>query len=166
MKIALHDNALSVRGTTVALYDYAYWLKHLYGIECIILYNKAHRVNNHAVKDKFLAEFEVFGYNNISEINSIISREECDYFFMIKGGEYDGVISNSCKNLVMAVSAHISKDNIHGDKFFVCSKWLSKVKGIDYVPHMISLPDVEGDMREDRDLSNMIEQYFYLLVLI
>ena len=152
MKIALHDNALSLRGTTVALYDYAYWLKHLYNIECIILYNQNHRVNNEAVKHKFTAEFELFGYNNVNEIDSILSRENCDSFFMIKGGEYDGVISNVCKNLVMAVSAHISTNNIHGDKFFVCSKWLKDVKGIDYVPHMISLPEVEGDMRNELNI--------------
>ena len=27
MKIALHDNSLSLRGTTVAIYDWAFWLR-------------------------------------------------------------------------------------------------------------------------------------------
>ncbi len=152
MKIALHDNGLGLRGTTIAIYDYAYWLKHLYNMECIIIYNQNHISNNQDVFDKFTKEFEIFKYNNKNEIDSILSKESCDYFFTIKSGQRDGVISNVCKNLVMAVSAHISKNDIHGDKFFVCSKWLSELKDIDYVPHMISLPDVDGDMREELNI--------------
>jgi len=49
----------------------------------------------------------------------------------------------------MAVSANISRHNIHGDKYHVCSPWLSKITGIDYVPHMINLPDNEDNLRED-----------------
>jgi hypothetical protein len=146
MKIALHDNAISVRGTTVAIYDYAYYLKHLYKIDCIILYDKKYTQNNDDVYDKFSKEFVIYGYENVSEIDSILIDEKCDYFFMIKGGKQDGIISNVCKNLVMAVSSNITKNDIHGDKYFMCSRWLSKIRGIDYVPHMINLPEVDGDL--------------------
>ncbi len=149
MKIALHDNILSIRGTTVALYDYAYYLKYLYGYECIIIYNKNYKENDEGVKLKMLKEFNVFGYFDKSEIDKILIDEKCDYFFTIKGGKYDGVISTVCKNLIMAVSANISRSDIHGDKYFVCSPWLSKITGIDYVPHMINLPDVDGDLRSE-----------------
>jgi hypothetical protein len=152
MKIGLHDNGLGLRGTTVALYDYAYYLKYYYNIECVILYNIRHSSNNMDVVNKFLKEFQVFSYSNIDEIDIILSRENCDCFFMIKSGEYDGVISKICTNLVMAVSANISKKDIHGDKYFVCSKWLSELTGIDYVPHMINLPNVNSDMREELNI--------------
>lgn len=149
MKIALHDNSISVRGTTVAIYDYAYYLKYLYNIECIILYDKKYSQNDINVFNKFSKEFKIYGYSHNSEIDEILINEKCDYFFMIKGGRYDGIISKVCKNLVMAVSSNISKNDKHGDKYYVCSPWLSKITGIDYVPHMINLPEVEGDLRNE-----------------
>lgn len=153
MKIALHDNILSIRGTTVALFDYAYYLKHKYNFECIILYNESSIENSEDVKNKMLKEFKVFPYTDKRQIDDILTKEKCDYFFAIKGGKYDGVISSVCKNLIMAVSAQISKSDIHGDRYFVCSPWLSKITGIDYVPHMINLPEVEEDLREELKIS-------------
>lgn len=152
MKIALHDNSISVRGTTVAIYDYAYYLKYLYNIECIILYDKKYPQNDINVFNKFSKEFKIYGYSNSSEIDKILIDEKCDFFFMIKGGRYDGIISNVCKNLVMAVSSNISKSDKHGDKYFVCSPFLSKVVGIDFVPHMINLPEVEGNLRNELNI--------------
>ena len=152
MKIALHDNSISVRGTTVAIYDYAYYLKYLYNIECIILYDKKYPQNDINVFNKFSKEFKIYGYSNSSEIDKILIDEKCDCFFMIKGGRYDGIISNVCKNLVMAVSSNISKSDSHGDKYFVCSSFLSKVVGIDFVPHMINLPEVDGDLRNELNI--------------
>lgn len=152
MKIALHDNSISVRGTTIAIYDYAYYLKYLHNIECIILYDKKYPQNDINVYNKFSNEFKIYGYSDNSEIDKILVDEKCDYFFMIKGGKYDGIISNVCKNLVMAVSSNISKNDIHGDKYFVCSPFLTKKTGIDFVPHMINLPEVEGNLRSELNI--------------
>jgi hypothetical protein len=152
MKIAIHDNSISVRGTTVAIYDYAYYLKYFYNIECIILYDNNYPQNDINVFNKFSKEFKIYGYSDRSEIDKILIEEKCDYFFMIKGGKYDGIISNVCKNLVMAVSSNISKSDTHGDKYFVCSPFLSKVVGIDFVPHMINLPEVDGDLRNELNI--------------
>lgn len=149
MKIALHDNCICVRGTTVAIYDYAYYLKTIYGYDCIILYNQSRPENDSKVYAKFAKHFSLFSYNSVSEIDDILIREKCDRFFMIKGGQPDGVISSVCKNLVMAISSHVKPEHKHGDKFYVCSKWLKNLTGIDYVPHMINLPDVEGNLREE-----------------
>jgi hypothetical protein len=152
MKIAIHDNSISVRGTTVAIYDYAYYLKYFYNTECIILYDNNYPQNDINVFNKFSKEFKIYGYSDRSEIDKILIEEKCDYFFMIKGGKYDGIISNVCKNLVMAVSSNISKSDTHGDKYFVCSPFLSKVVGIDFVPHMINLPEVDGDFRNELNI--------------
>lgn len=151
-KIALHDNIMSIRGTTVALYDYAYYLHKIYGYECIIMYDKKWDSHSQEVIEKFEKLFKVYGYDNPSQIDEILEREGCDYFFVIKGGGHDGVISNRCKNLIMAVSGHISKNDLHGDKYFVCSEFLSGLTGLDYVPHMINLPDVDGDLRSELNI--------------
>lgn len=153
-KIALHDNILSVRGTTVAVYDYAFYLKEKFDFECIILYNLNYNMNNEDVKQKFSKHFKVFGYRNNDEIDKILTENQVDYFFAIKSGQKDGVISKVCKNLIMAVSSRVTKNDVHGDKFFVCSPWLSKVTGIDYVPHMINLPDETTNLRKELNIPN------------
>lgn len=157
MKIALHDNSLSIRGTTVALYDYAEYLTNKFSYECIIMYNTKSNSNDFNVINNKFSKFKVIGYDSIHEIDKYLIEDKCDYFFAIKSGQFDGVISNVCKNLIMAVSSNINKSDIHGDKYFVCSPWLSKITGIDYVPHMINLPNTDLDLREELNIpSNAI----------
>ena len=62
MKIAFHDNSISLRGTTVALYDYAYYTRKILGNESIILYDKTHPSNNEKVYKKFSEEFNHFKF--------------------------------------------------------------------------------------------------------
>ena len=42
MKIAFHDNCLSLRGTTVAIYDWAYWTRHYLDVDPVIMYDESH----------------------------------------------------------------------------------------------------------------------------
>lgn len=153
MKIAFHDNSLSLRGTTVALYDYAYYTRKYLGNESIILYNKNHSANSLDVYNKFSKEFKVFGYDNVSQIDQILLEEDCDYFFMEKSGKPDGVLSNVCKNLVHAISI-CNKNDIHGDKFAMGSEWLSKITNyeIPYVPYIVNLPNHNDNMREELNI--------------
>ena len=150
MKIAFHDNALSLRGTTVAIYDWAYWTRHYLGVDPIIMYNSKNQFNDEGVIEKFSKEFPVFSYDDNFEIDTMLSKNNCDAFFMEKGGKPDGIISTVAKNLVNAISI-CSVSDIHGDVYAMGSKWLSKITDyqIPYVPYMVHLPDVEGDMREE-----------------
>jgi len=151
MKIAFHDNSLSLRGTTTAIYDWAYWTRHYLEIEPIVMYNINHPANNQDVLKKFKKEFLVFDYSNNSQIDYILEKNKCDYFFMMKGGSNDGVISTNCKNLVSATSSAWKREWIHGDVYAMCSEWLSKLTDftVPCVPHIVYLPDVETDMREE-----------------
>ena len=154
MKIALHDNSLSVRGTSVALYDYAEYLTINYGYDCIIMYNRTSSTNDLNVINMKFNKYKVVGYDTVSDIDVHLLENKCDYFFAIKSGKFDGVVSKVCKNLIMAVSNDINKNDIHGDRYFVCSPWLSKITGIDYVPHMINLPDINSDLRQELFIPN------------
>ena len=148
MKIALHDNSLSLRGTTVAIYDWAFWLREYLELQPIIMYDLHHPANDSDVVKKFENQFPVFGYSDKSEIDQILDKNKCDYFFMEKGGKPDGIISNVCKNLVNAISV-CDESHIHGDIFAMGSKWLSKITDykIPYVPYIVHLPEVEDNMR-------------------
>ena len=149
MKIAFHDNCLSVRGTTVAIFNYAYWTRNYLNIEPIIVYNKSLFTNDNYGLTKCSSEFSVFGYDSPKQIDNILSNQKCDALFAIKGGKYDGVISNNIKNLICAVSSNCSKDDIHGDIFAMGSDWLSKITGIPSVPHIVHLPNNNLDMRDE-----------------
>ena len=150
MKIAFHDNSLSLRGTTVAIYDWAYWTRHYLGVDPIIMYDTKHPANSGDVIEKFKKEFPVFGYDKKSQIDEILSKNNCEFFLMEKGGKPDGVISTVSKNLVNAISV-CSVSDIHGDVYAMGSKWLSKITNyeIPYVPYMVDLPDINEDMREE-----------------
>jgi hypothetical protein len=150
MKIAFHDNSLSLRGTTVAIYDWAFWLREYLELEPIIMYDTQHPANNNGVVNKFQKQFPVFGYSNVSQIDEILEKNECDFFFMEKSGKPDGVISTVCKNLVNAISV-CDESHIHGDVFAMGSKWLSKITNykIPYVPYIVNLPDEQENMRNE-----------------
>jgi len=117
MRIAFHDNSLTLRGTTVALYDYAYWTREYLNIEPIILHNSTYNGNDESVIGKFKKEFSVFSYTEKSEIDTILSKNHCDSFFAIKGGSSDGIVAKECKNLINAVSGHWQSNWIHGDVY-------------------------------------------------
>lgn len=151
MKIAFHDNSLSLRGTTVAIYDWAYWTREYLNVDPIIMYPSTHPANSIDVLEKFEKEFPVFSYDNNNEIDDILTKNECEYFLMEKGGAPDGVISSVSKNLVNAISGNWNSDWIHGDVYAMGSKWLSKITNytVPYVPYIVHVPEVESDMREE-----------------
>jgi hypothetical protein len=155
MKIAFHDNALSLFGTTVAIYNWAYWARELLQIEPIILYNSRHSANNETVIEKFKNTFNgnVFHYDHVSQIDNILLDNACDYFFMEKGGRPDGVISTVCKNLVNAI-AICSMNDVHGDVFATGSRWLSSLVDhkIPYVPYIVHLPAGEENLRKELNI--------------
>ena len=156
MKIAFHDNQLCLRGTTIALFDNAYWGRYYLDIEPIIVYPKVSYYNDVRVLPKFQEEFQVFSYSGLDELNKIIETEECDYLFAIKGGnnpEEAKIVSRSCPTLINAVAV-CNKSHVHGDRFAMCSKWLSSLTNfeIPYVPHMVWLPDINEDLREELNI--------------
>jgi hypothetical protein len=140
-----------LRGTTVAIYDWAYWTRHYLGIEPIIMFDVNHSANDSGVIEKFESEFSVFGYSNLSQIDTILEKNNCDAFLMEKGGEPDGVLSSVCKNLINAISGNWKSEWVHGDVYAMGSKWLSKITDykIPYVPYMVYLPNTDENMRNE-----------------
>jgi len=71
VKIAFWDNCLCERGTTVALYDYAYYNKYLLNNESIIMYNTTRPENDYDVIEKIKKEFDVYGVLNFMYVDDI-----------------------------------------------------------------------------------------------
>ena len=148
MKVIFHENQLSYRGTSVALYDYADFNEKILGNESIILYDISNENSNDSAIKKFENRFKVLSYNDHSEINEIVAVENADVFYAIKSGERDDVVAKGVKNCIHVV---FKVNQPHGDVYAYVSKWLRDEvnKAAPYVPHIIHLPETTVDMRQE-----------------
>lgn len=145
--IIFHDNHLGERGTTIALYDYAYYAREYLNINPIITYNLLENNNKHVIS-KFKKQFEILGYQNFKEVQTMVDKKNIENFYAIKFGNIDNTIVKNCRNLIHSVfTSDISQ--IHGDVYGVISEWLSMKSKyrIPYIPHMINLPNHMDDYK-------------------
>jgi hypothetical protein len=150
LKIAFWDNSLCERGTTVALYDYAYYNKKLLNNQSIILYNNTKIENNQNVIDKFKREFDVFSVSNFNEVDTILKEQQCDIFYIIKAGSYDNQVSNIIKTVVHCV---FNCDEEHGNVYASIAPWVKNNNGrYPFVPHIMSLPYSNENMRQELNI--------------
>ena len=154
MKLMLHDNNLNVRGTSTAVYDYAINLKNSHNIECCISYDKNDRINDIRIINKFKKEFDVLWYDKFEEVDTFIKQNNIEGLYLLKSGSPDGKISKIVPNFIHAVFPIEDKSSIHGERYAFVSEWLSEEynnrnkDNIPYVPHMLDLPEEEGDYRD------------------
>ena len=144
--LAFWDNCLGERGTTVSLYDYAYYNKHLLQNSSFIFYDKNNSGNNLDVINKFEKEFPVFAVEDFTEVDEILSKERIEYIYIIKSGERDSRISSVAKNCIHCV---FNCHQPHGDVYSSIAPWVQGNNGqYPVVPHMINLPKHENNLRE------------------
>jgi hypothetical protein len=158
MKIAFHSNQLGIRGTEVALYDYALGNIEILNNESIIISPANSDLQS---LDKFKEKFKVYLYNDFSEVEGIIEKENVDAIYYIKSGENDGKLVTNAKNLVHAVFKHKEP---HGEVYAYVSKWLSDEMSngeLPYVPHMVNLPKHKLNYRDDFNLSSEVVVGWY-----
>ena len=148
MKIGFHTNGLSLRGTEIALYDYANHNQVTLGNESIVFYRKNNLVIP-SILEKFSKQFKLCPYDGQKELNQLIEQEKIDLTYFIKSGERDDAICQSSPTLIHAVFP-TKPEEFHGDKYAFVSQWLSKEcsnNRIPFVPHMIELPNINSDLR-------------------
>lgn len=148
--IIFHDNNLTVRGTSVALYNYADYNERILGNKSIIMARPDDYTN--VAKKKFTDRFECnFSWFNGVDTLNYAKSVGADYFYTIKAGTPDdGVLLTEIPTLVHAVFCN---NTPHGHKYAYVSDWLAKDQGYNpethSVPHMIEkLPDPPYDLRE------------------
>ena len=150
MKLVFHSNQLGIRGSEVALYDYAFFNRTFLRNESVIAYDAKSPENRADVIAKFAAQFPLIPYSEFSELETAAERMGCERAYFIKWGQRDGKITTRIPSLVHAVfPTHFNE--AHGTIFAFISEWLSRaVSGgqAPFVPHMINLPEVAGDLRE------------------
>lgn len=148
MKIGFHAQSISLRGTEIALYDYAFHNETLLNNESIIFYKSQSNVDADVLK-KFQAQFNVLAYENHAQLVRLAEKEKIDLAYFIKSGNRDGDLIDTIPSAVHAVFP-TKPAEFHGDRFAFVSHWLAKEysnHAVPYVPHMIAHLSAEGDLR-------------------
>lgn len=142
--IAFHSNQLGIRGTEVALYDYAHYNEEILGNRSYIISSK--HANLEAL-NKFNDRFHVFLYDKFEDCFTFVRDHEVTDVYYQKAGDQDGKLIPGVKNLVHAVFQH--KDP-HGESYQYISKWLAEKVGMPdaYVPYIVTMPPATKSFRQ------------------
>jgi len=152
MKIIFHENQLSYRGTSKAVYDYAHFNEEILNNESIILFNKNNKNNFESAINKFKKRFKVLSYEHINELEKIVEKEKASLFYAIKAGNNDGIEVSNCKTAIHAVFKNFEP---HGDIYAYVSEWLSleMTNGkFPFVPHMINVEKSNLNLRSELNI--------------
>lgn len=149
-KIAFHSNQLGIRGTEVAMYQYAKYNEEILGNKSVIV---SFPNRDHGAIEKFRERFEVV-LMEWWEYESYLTKNNFDYLYLIKMGTNDGYCLQTIPCLIHAVFRF---NDPHGHKYFYVSDWLAKDQGYDpethSLPHICErLPQSEYDFREKHNI--------------
>ena len=143
--IGFWDNSLCERGTTVALYDYAYYNKYILKNKSIILYDSTRKDTDPLVVEKFKKEFDVFSTDNFNKVDQILLENKCDILYITKSGENDSKFSRNVKTVIHTV---FNCNQPHGNVYASISQWVHNNNGkYPVVPYIISLPENNLNLR-------------------
>jgi len=150
VKIAFWDTILCERGTTVALYDYAYFNKKILGNESIIVYNSSRTYNDPNVLQKFKNEFDVFGVSHFDLVDNILVENNCDILFLEKLDNDNSQVSRVKKTFVHYV---FNCKNPYGSGYAAVSTAIQNYNNnIPVLPNIVYLPDTDKNMRNELNI--------------
>jgi len=149
-KIAFHSNQLGLRGTEVALFQYAKYNEEILGNKSVIFSSPN---GDLSALQKFQDRFEVV-LINWWEYENYMTTNNFDFFYIIKMGVNDGYSLNDTPTLVHSVFRF---NDPHGYKYVYVSDWLAKDQGYDpethSLPHICEkLPDPKYNFRNENNI--------------
>lgn len=155
--VAFYQPFLNERGTSVAMFDYAYFNQTILGNKSIIVYNHHNTWNESKGEQRFKESFETHSIDckdcDVSATNTkidyIVESTRSNWIYMTKFGKNDGCVSSKAKTLIQCIGM---ANEPHGDVYSYGSYWLSKACSNGQhpaVPYMVYLPDESSDMREE-----------------
>ena len=148
MKILFHSNQLSIRGTEVAMYDYAHYNEEILHNSSLIAVKRVGQHHPLAVQ-KFHARFNVMYYDSLAELQKYADDNGINIFYAIKSGVNDGILLNGVRNCIHVV---FKNREPHGEVYAYVSEWLSQEMSggkMPFVPHMVTLPNETGTFRRE-----------------
>ena len=151
MKIAFHIYHFTYRGSEVASFDYAYYNRTILGNESIILCPRIRsQLDDLLAVQKFQKEFKIIEYNEVSDVNDILQRENVDAIYTLKYGKDDGFEQNI--KVPTFVHCVFTTNFPHGSVYAGVSDSVSSTNPSQKFPvvnHVVYLPDVKTDYRKE-----------------
>lgn len=149
-KIAFHTNQFSIRGTEVALYQYAKYNEDILGNKSVIFTLPGRDMSTYK---KFKDRFEVI-ITDWSNYENYLIENNFDFLYLIKMGNDDGYCLSKIPTLIHVVFRY---NEPHGHRYFYVSDWLAKDQGHNpethSLPHICEkLPNPEYDFREKHNI--------------
>lgn len=156
MNVLFHSNQICLRGTEVALYDYAHFNETILKNNSYVIYNKNNSWNEELAIQKFSRRYSdrVLCYENFDELDNLVKEKNIDICYFIKSGGNDGKLSKIKPNAVHAVFQEYEP---HGSSYAYISEWLSNTMTggkTPYVPHIVHLPKPTKTIREELGIPN------------
>ena len=154
-RVAFLSSKLTLRGTEVAVYDYADCNETMLGNESIILTRtyedtKDEDDSSGEAHVHFRQRFQhnLVYYAHLSEIDDILTQRHVDVLYIIKSGRFtdDRLLTNVCRCVVHAV---FESDQPHGDAFAVVGSGVNERNQTNcrVVPHMVRVHPTKEDLR-------------------
>ena len=144
LRIGFHSNQLGLRGTDVALYDYAWFNRELLGNQSVIISDRKADLTG---LERFQRAFDVLLYDDFSQVDRMVADRGLQAVYFLKSGADDGKIVRRAKNLVHAAFQVCQP---HGDVYAYVSGWLAEKMDEGrhpWVPHMVRLPETDRHFR-------------------
>lgn len=156
--VAFLSNKLTLRGTEVAIFDYADYNEKILGNKSIIITRDYEKIKDEWDVDlraynKFKDRFDVYYYDLQPDIDEIVINNNVTHIFIIKAGHWDGLISNNCVNIILCV---FDVSQPHGQVYTPIGQTINHLYGQTYpvTPHMVTLPESIENLRSDLNIPN------------
>lgn len=149
MKVAFLIRRIGIRGTDVALFDYAFYNRKLLGNESIIYTCVGQLIScDKKGLSRFMRNFPVRTYKDNDELEAKMKKDGCSVLYCLKYGKKDDLVF---KDIKLCVHCVFDMSEPHGDVYAGVSETLARKYGSKvYVPHMISLqPDFSENYRKE-----------------
>tara|TARA_R110002153_G_scaffold274286_2_gene448138 strand:- start:948 stop:1913 length:966 start_codon:yes stop_codon:yes gene_type:complete len=153
MNIAFHSQNLGLRGTDIALYDYAKYNEKVLGNTSFIISGKNADLS---AKPKFDQQFP----NRVKLIDSwgsapgVFHKEKIDWVYITGEGKDNGFDTTEFPTFIHAVFRH---NEPHGNIYAYISDWLARDQGYDSNTHSLPyicepLPQINQDLRSELNI--------------
>lgn len=145
MNVGFLENHLSVRGTSVSLYEYAHFNESMLNNKSFVITRKFGTCfdedETFDVHEKFSKRFNerFLYYSDKESIQKIIDDNNIKVLYIIKSGQKDELMDfKNCRTIIHCV---FTTRDPHGDFYCCISPWLNLINQtkISIFPHMISL---------------------------
>jgi hypothetical protein len=156
--IGFLSNKLTLRGTEIAMYDYADYNETLLNNKSIIISRDYNTISTEfdvslEAYNKFKNRFTIEYYKTREDIDNIVQKNNIQYLYVIKAGHIDNIYTTKCKNLIHCV---FNTKHPHGEIYSTISEDVNTQNKTNFpvVPHMVRVYDTNQDLRKELKIPN------------